>query len=412
MLLLSTRSLSSKKWEWDEDVIQGRTISDGVAELLTRRLLRLPSESVASLRVLSIFGTAVPIHVLEHVRDVCGITDIIAELDLPTREGLIKVSKKTCRFVHDMIQHSVQMGIEPDERVGMLKEISQTLLRRTSEDRPDVTLFILVGLVNSLGAQGVTYGDRLRYANLNLIAGEKVRKFFVFVLTCVFVLSSTLTPTALLHPTIQAIQTPDYESACTYLESGISFLGENCWEESYHMSLHLYRSAAFVQHARGEESLMTDRVNEVLNNARSFEDKLDSMYVLIHSYQLDANHVSKASEQCFHVLGHLDEHFPEALDPSAISKELLEVKGLLEQYVPSSLSTLHQMENEQKIKAMVNLTLCCIFLKYSVLCSLHACVFTTGFPRDIGTIKLSAKVSLFRNLCSPHGKALTSVWHA
>ncbi|KAL7533551.1 hypothetical protein ACHAWF_004542, partial [Thalassiosira exigua] len=44
-------SLSSRKWEWDEGLIQARTVSDSVAELLTRSLLRLPAESVIALQV-------------------------------------------------------------------------------------------------------------------------------------------------------------------------------------------------------------------------------------------------------------------------------------------------------------------------------------------------------------------------
>lgn len=76
-----TFSLSSRKWEWDEDVIAARTISDGVAELLTRRLLRLPEKALQVLRVLSIFGTSVEMEVLSHISDFCGTDrNIIDEL--------------------------------------------------------------------------------------------------------------------------------------------------------------------------------------------------------------------------------------------------------------------------------------------------------------------------------------------
>lgn len=165
-----------RKWEWDEGLIRARTVSDNVAELLTRRLLRLPVRVLKALRVMSIFGSKVPIQVLTHICDVCGCSDIIAELDQAVNEGLIKKTADTLNFafVHDMIQQSVCMGIKPDESVSMLKEISQTLHARTSDGRTDDILFILVDLINRVGPEGACKTERFGYANLNLTAGEKV----------------------------------------------------------------------------------------------------------------------------------------------------------------------------------------------------------------------------------------------
>ena len=172
---LSCVSLSAKKWEWDEEVIESRTISDNVAELLTRRLLRLPGSVLSALRVISIFGSVVSLQVLAYVRDVCGNSDIIAELDRAVREGLVKRTSDTCSFVHDMIQQSVSASIQPVERISMLREVSEALLTRTAENRADSVLFILVDLINRLGPETACPSDHQKYANLNLIAGEKVR---------------------------------------------------------------------------------------------------------------------------------------------------------------------------------------------------------------------------------------------
>jgi len=318
-------SLSSRKWQWDEDLIQARTVSDGVAEILTRRLLRLPESVLTALRVLSIFGSEVPMQVLSHVRDVCGIPDIIAELERPTKEGLIQrtTGGDAVGFVHDMIHHAVDIGINPEARTSMLKEISETLLVRTSEDRADAISFILVDLINRVGPSGaLSPVDRICYANLNLVAGEK------------------------------AIQTPDYGSANTYLESGISFLERGHWRDNYNLSLHLFKKSAFVQHAQGETELMMARINEVLNNARNFNDKLDSLNVLIQSLSLDANSVSSAFNQSLMVLEHLGESFPSTAENEFIGRELIDVKNKLEKYVPSSISKIPPMKNENKIKAI------------------------------------------------------------
>ncbi len=114
--------------------------------------------------------------VLSYVRDVRGLSDIIAELDRPAKEGLVEINSETCSFVHDMIQHSVQLGTEPKERTSCVKEIAETLLARTTgNSRTDAILFILVDLINRVGPpEGASTVDRMRYAGLNLLAGEKV----------------------------------------------------------------------------------------------------------------------------------------------------------------------------------------------------------------------------------------------
>lgn len=232
-------SLSSRKWEWDEDLIQNRTISDGVADLLTRKLLRLPKDVLSALHVMSCFGSEVSLSILKLVNDVCGNTNVIANLNHATNEGLTKKTNKSCSFVHDMIQQAVHRGIKPDVRVSMLKEIAETLLIRSADERGDSVLFILVDLINRVGPDRTTdVEERIQYASLNLIAGEK------------------------------AIQTPDFASALMYLEAGISFLVDDHWKDHYNVSLNLFKNSALVYWAQGKTDLMNSRLDEVFNNAR------------------------------------------------------------------------------------------------------------------------------------------------
>ena len=149
------------------------------------------------------------------------------------------------------------------------------------------------------------------------------------------------------------MQTPDFGSACTYLESGISFLHGCYWEDSYNLSLHLYKNAVFIQYALGKNDLMMKRVNEVIDNATSFDDKLDTYNVLIQSL-LSSKSVSSAFEQSFLVLEQLGESFPTIPEDEMIGRDLIEVKSLLGQHTPSSISNLKPMDHPQKVNAMVN----------------------------------------------------------
>jgi predicted ATPase len=134
-----------------------------------------------------------------------------------------------------MIQNTVYEGIEHQERVRMLKEIADTLIVRTSEERRDGTLFVIVDLINRVGPSNVSLStkDRYCYARLNLLAGEK------------------------------AIATPDFSSALEFTENGISFLEDGHWDHDYDLSLALFIDAAGVACSLGKSHQMMNRLNEV-----------------------------------------------------------------------------------------------------------------------------------------------------
>lgn len=107
---------------------------------------------------------------------------------------------------------------------------------------------------------------------------------------------------------------------------------------------------------------MTQRLNEVLDNARSFEDKLDSLNLVIHSSTMDAGGLEQAIGKSFSVLEQVGESFPSTPDNETIAKELFQIKNGLEKYSPSTISSIQPMNDPRKIKAMVS---CCISLTFS-----------------------------------------------
>lgn len=134
---------------------------------------------------------------------------------------------------------------------------------------------------------------------------------------------------------------------------GISFLGADKWATEYDLSLQLHRNAALAQYAQGRADIMTQRINDVLNHARCFDDKIDTINLLIHSLSMDAKSVDDAFKKTFWVLEQFGETFPTNPDNETIARELVEAKNQLEQYLPSTLSSIPQMEDPEKLKAMV-----------------------------------------------------------
>ncbi|KAL7552211.1 hypothetical protein ACHAWF_018095 [Thalassiosira exigua] len=318
---LLTYSLSRHRWIWDEDVIQMKAVSNGVADLLTDRLQRLPKDVLASLEVMSCF-CVLPGDLMAHVKNnVCGVPDLAAGLDSAETELLVK--KKTdgsYHFVHDMVRQTVYGGIEKKDREVMLKELADSLISRTVEGRRDFALFAIVDLINRVNPiNTLNAEDRVRYANLLLLAGEK------------------------------AIHTPDFPTAFEYFESGISFLGDGLWGDEYELSLALCTKAATVGSFLGKTNLMKQHINEVLNNSRCYEDRLESMMVLIESLIMSACG-EEALTHSLEVLNYLGEPISNNFDNDSVKDELAETHKCVQQML--SLENLPPMKDPQKIRAM------------------------------------------------------------
>ena len=195
-------SLSERSWEWDEEVIESRTISDGVAEILTRRLLRLPKDQLLGLVMLSCFGSDVSFEVLALVKSFQGNSDVMDTLDSIVRAKFVERTDERYRFVHDMILNAAQEALDDNDRLDIMEELLQALLPHGYND--DSVLYIVVDLIARVGADRVHDSEtRLLYAQLNLAAAKK------------------------------ATNTADFPSALTYVKCGISFLPLGHWQNSY-----------------------------------------------------------------------------------------------------------------------------------------------------------------------------------
>jgi ATP-dependent RNA helicase DDX31/DBP7 len=228
-------SLSQHKWIFDEEVIMLKTVSDGVVDLLTKRLRRLSRGVLSALIIMSCLGSEVSSEVLQLVKSTPYNSNIFAALDVATSEFLLKKDDSgSYSFVHDMIHQAVYQGVNPKGRSEMMKKLADSLIASTTNERSDAILFIIVDLIKRVGPDIViSVKDRVRYAELHLHAGEK------------------------------SIKTPDYASASVYLESGITFLDESRWTNNYKLSLQLFNGAALVHWALGDTILMKRRIDEV-----------------------------------------------------------------------------------------------------------------------------------------------------
>lgn len=270
----------------------------------------------------------------------------------------------------------------------MMIEISDLLFLRTSEKRSDAILFILADLINKIGPEGQGQNNCVKYANLNLIAGEK------------------------------ALQIPNFESAKVHFESGITFLGEDCWsKEYYRLSLALFKNAAFSQYARGKTDMYKKRLNEVLDNASSFADKVESLTLMIQSLTMDGE-LALAFEKSLVVLEQLGETFPKSPPANdVIVRELRAAKDQLEAYEPSTISnSIPQMTDPQKMCAMVRDYVDLNTYQYSYGDDCYTHVFcsppSTGYFPFVIAAMLSHEVTLLPTGWLSYGNFNNAVWIA
>lgn len=205
-------SFSQRRWEWNEELIESRTIADGVAEILIRKLMRLPKDQLLGLMMLSCFGSEVSFEVLDLVKS--WVThayegkshenlDIMQSLDAVAQAGLVKHTDEKYFFVHDMILNAAR-SIDENERMIMMKGLLHTLVSRTSGHCDDSILFIIVDLISRIGQNKIHDAEsRLLYANLNLTAATK------------------------------AMQATDFASASACIECGIGLLDPGHWDSCY-----------------------------------------------------------------------------------------------------------------------------------------------------------------------------------
>lgn len=120
----------------------------------------------------------------------------------------------------------------------------------------------------------------------------------------------------------------------------------------------------------------------MLSKAKCFEDKLDTMNVLIKSLSVNGTSINEACDHCvsswdfaslfdiivffidnfflcmnaiqFAVLESLGESFPKDLDNDSVKQELVHTNSKLQQLLPESLENLPMMEDKQKKDAMVS----------------------------------------------------------
>jgi diguanylate cyclase (GGDEF)-like protein len=187
-------------WDWNLAAIEQAAYTDNVADLLLRKIHRLPAAAQRLLQLAASIGNRFTLDtlalVVEHSaahtqRDLWPALD--AGLIQPLDEAYKYVDadaggngvacRVTYRFLHDRVQQAAYLLLDDWTRAANHLRIGRLLQRHAAGEERDGTLFAIVEQLNAGRALILDAGERLQLADLNLRAGRRARRSAAFQAT-------------------------------------------------------------------------------------------------------------------------------------------------------------------------------------------------------------------------------------
>ena len=264
------------------------------------------------------------LQVLEREMDIFDGLSFREILSIAEKEGLLStVRSSSYQFSHGAI-HSAAYNLKTDGRDAIHLEIGRMFLKKASPSElgAESVLLATVDQLNRTSAQNMTQKEKIRAAELNLVAGER------------------------------AICSSCHHAALLYFKLGLTYLDADDWGgDNYQFCLRLHNLTMETALAIGSFEDMGTIIETILQNAQTYHDKLRAYYARLCS--LGAQGESpKAIEVGLEVLRRLDEEFPSDVTEEAVAEDLKKTKILLKGVDADAIAELEEMKDQQKIQAM------------------------------------------------------------
>jgi predicted ATPase len=313
-------SLSRGRWEWDEEKILSQLLPDDVAEFLICSIKKLPEDVKSSLRILSCFGAASSIALIEMLERALN-KNLVDSLDVAVSEGLLDKKDDLYRFSHDRIQEAAYKMLKTFDRCHFHFTNGVALAHLCVGEQDDSILFTAANQLNMAGPEAVQHKSQNAIAaNLNLRAGKK------------------------------AMGMSDFEAAYSYFDHGISFLRKKHWKEHYTLSLELFNLAAKCALTNGDIVSLNLLSQQVLRMTQSFEDKLDVLYYTMCALAFSSK-LPESIEKGLDVLSKLGIEL-RGCESRGMAACVQETKDLLSAYTDDEISNTRRMTDPTMIMAM------------------------------------------------------------
>ena len=230
-------------WDWDIEGIKSKGFTENVADLMARKLARLPGGTQKAIKLFACLGnTADDVTLASILREPNDA--LHAALGEAVRAGLISRSSNSYSFAHDRVREAAYETIPPAERAQMHLDIGRILSSRAAPAEIEEKIFEIADHFNNGASLIHSSEEKTRVAELNLTAGRR------------------------------AMVSAAYASALAYLDSGRALLAEDSWEWQYRLvfDLELYGSeCAFLtgdaKTAQNQLLALTERATNIVDRA-------------------------------------------------------------------------------------------------------------------------------------------------
>ena len=286
---LITFNLSLGYWECDLVQVKDAALTDDVVEFMAGRLQKLLSATQKVLKLAACIGNQFDLKTLAMVCEESQ-EDVATDIWSALQEGLIlpiseaykffqgeteEITSETVtvsyRFLHDRVQQAAYSLIPETQKNATHLSIGQLLLNKTPANKLGEKIFAIVNQLN----QGIpllnALDKRMQLAQLNLRAGSKAKDAIA------------------------------YSSAVEYFQTGISLLGDNCWQEEFIFTLDIYNAGAEAAYLNSNYPLMEQWLQEIFHHAPSLLEQIPAYEVKIQA-EIAQNQLQKAVEIGLEVL--------------------------------------------------------------------------------------------------------------
>ena len=318
-------SLSSRRWTWDVDAIQSKTVADSVAELLTDKMLQYPPEVLRSLKLASCLGHQFEESMIQLVGEHNRCRNISFLLDISVSAGLMYKVGNLYTWSHAAIQGAAYSLIEVDAQAALHAQIGRTLLQKASSAELDNFLFIIVDQLGRGSSLIVDRGERTRVARLYLRAGEEAARALAFLATSVFFLR------------------------------GLNLLDASHWRSDYELALSLHSRYAKACANRGDFDEVMRTADIVVANAESCHDALPA-YMARMQVTTAKGMLLEGTNLGLEMLAMLGHAIPHEVEEKDVTAAMEETRALLVSFSPS-VSDVHELPQMKDTNTLAAVTL-------------------------------------------------------
>ncbi|KAA0695564.1 GAF domain-containing protein [Neorhizobium sp. P12A] len=233
---LLTYDVGAGGWTWSTQGISSARVTDNVADLVTSKLNRLPSEALETVRLLACLGSSASM-------DVLGVVAgkqrrrITAVLWQAVDDRLLVRVNDTYLFAHDRIQEAAYNLVQEDERPQIHLRIARLLLARLE---PNVLRERIFEVADHM-TRGVellrTSDEREQVAELYLEAGKRAKVSVA------------------------------YQSALKYFSIGLALIEDERWEDKYALMFDLGLHRAECEYLTGGHAIADQHLVELAARA-------------------------------------------------------------------------------------------------------------------------------------------------